>query len=257
MCLILFAYKFHPRYPLVLAGNRDEFYDRPTAPAAFWEDAPQILAGRDLRCGGTWLGVTRKGKVAVLANHREPQGNQANTRSRGLLVGDVLLDERPGYDYLEELRRTTDRYNGYSLIFGGARELYYFSNRGALPPEIQPGIHGQGNDLLDVQWPKVVRGAEGLRRILASGADPSVEELFALLADRHVAEDSSLPDTGIGLENERILSSIFVRGPLYGTRSSTLVLINSKNILTFVERTYDGNPHHHTTVEYRFESGPC
>jgi uncharacterized protein with NRDE domain len=255
MCLILFAYKFHPRYPLVLAGNRDEYYDRPTSTATFWEDVPQILAGRDLRCGGTWLGVTKKGKIAVLANHREPQGIQAGARSRGLLVGDILKDERPVNEYLEELRQTTDWYNGYSLIFGDVRELYYFSNRGALPLEIPPGIHGQSNDLLDVQWPKVSRGAEGLRRILSSGAAPKVEEIFELLADRRVVEDSLLPDTGIGLENERILSSIFVKGPLYGTRSSTLVLIDSKNMLTFVERTYNGNPHHHTTVKYRFELG--
>jgi uncharacterized protein with NRDE domain len=253
MCLIVFAFKCHLQYPLVLAGNRDEFYDRPTAQATFWEDAPQILAGRDLLCSGTWLGVTRKGKIAVLANHREQQVIQTETRSRGLLVSDVLKDERPATEYLEELRRTSERYDGYSLIFGNARELYYFSNRGDVHAEIPPGIHGQGNDLLDVQWPKVVRATEGLGRILSSPADPAKEELFALMADRSIADDGLLPDTGIGLENERILSSIFVHGPMYGTRSTTLVLIDSKNTLTFVERTYDGSPNHHTTVEYRFE----
>ena len=256
MCLILFAYKSHPRYPLILAGNRDEFYDRPTAAAAFWEDAPQILAGRDLRCGGTWLGVTRHGKIAVLANHREPKGLRTDARSRGLLVGDVLLDERSGREHLENLRRTASLYNGYSLVYGDVRELYYYSNRGAIPSEITPGIHGQSNDLLDVMWPKVVLGTAGLRRLLSSASNPSPEELFAILADRSVADDSRLPDTGIGLEKERILSPIFVKGPLYGTRSSTLVLIDSENILTFVERTYNGSPNHYTTVEYRLDLNP-
>ncbi len=252
MCLILLSYKTHPRFPIILAANRDEFYDRPTAPAAFWEDAPQILAGRDLRCGGTWLGVTRKGKIAALANHREPQSARSETRSRGLLVTDVLRDEGPVNECMEKLGKTADLYSGYSIIFGDAQKLYYFSNRGDVPTEISPGIHGQSNHLLDTPWPKVVGGKEALERLVTMESAPSAEQLFALLADHSTAEDSFLPDTGIGLERERLLSSIFVAGPGYGTRSSTLVLIDRENTLTFIERTYDGSPCRSVTGEFRF-----
>jgi uncharacterized protein with NRDE domain len=256
MCLILFAYKFHPRYPFLFAANRDEFYDRPTAPAAFWEEAPDILAGRDLRCGGTWFGVSRKGKIAVLANHREMEKARPDSPSRGFLVRDFLMDDNTADKYLEKLKRTGDIYNGFSLVFGDFRRLYYYSNKTDAGCVISEGIHGQSNHLLDTPWPKVEGGKEALRRILSSGLEPSVEELFALLADKTRAADNLLPDTGVGIENERILSSIFVNGPSYGTRSSTLVMVDRENNLTFIERTYNGNPDHYTTVEHRFKIQP-
>lgn len=255
MCLILFSFKFHPRYPLVLAANRDEFYDRPTAPANFWEDAPQILAGRDLRCGGTWLGVTRKGKIAALANHREMEKVPSDAPSRGCLVSDFLKNEESADEYLEKLKRTGNLYNGFSLVFGDLRQLHHYSNKTDAGRVISEGIHGQSNHLLDTPWPKVERGKEAMRRILSSRVDPSDEELFALLADKTRADDYLLPDTGVGIENERTLSSIFVNGPFYGTRSSTLVLIDTENNLTFIERTYNRNPDHYTKVVYRFNFG--
>ena len=253
MCLILFAYKFHPRYPLVVAANRDEFYYRPAAPASFWEDTPRILAGRDLRWGGTWFGVSRLGKIAALANHREMEAAQASAPSRGFLVRDFLKDEIAAEVYLEKLVRTGNQYNGFSLVFGDIRQLCYYCNKTGAAHHIPDGIHGQSNHLLDTPWPKVELGKEALRHILSSRPDPSVEELFTMLSDDTRADDDLLPDTGVGIENERILSSIFVHGPYYGTRSSTLVLIDTKNNLTFIERTFNGNPDQYSTVEYSFK----
>lgn len=256
MCLILFAYKFHPKYPLVLAANRDEFYDRPTSTAAFWEDEPRILAGRDLRCGGTWFGVSRQGKVAALANHREMEKVQSDAPSRGFLVRDFLKNEETADEYLKKLKRTGNLYNGFSLVFGDLRQLHYYSNKTGTARSIPEGIHGQSNHLLDTPWPKVQRGKEALRRILSSVHDPSAEEFFALLADKTRADDDLLPDTGVGIESERVLSSIFVNGPSYGTRSSTVVLVDKENNLTFIERTYNGgNPDQYADVAYRFNAG--
>jgi uncharacterized protein with NRDE domain len=253
MCLILLSYKTHPQYPLIFAANRDEFYDRPTAPAAFWEDEPRILAGRDLRGGGTWFGITGKGRIAALANYREAQAAGADAPSRGRLVRDFLLDDLSGAEFLERLKRTSDRYNGFIMIFGDAGRLYYFSNRGNIPPLLSPGIHGQSNHLLDTPWPKVLRGKEALERVLSSETNPSIESLFAILADRTPAQNNLLPDTGIGPERERILSSIFVTAPAYGTRSSTVALIDTEQNVTFIERTYDGDPEHYTDAEFRFK----
>ncbi len=253
MCLILFAYKMHPRYPFVLAANRDEFYDRPTAPAGFWDEAPHVLAGRDLRCGGTWFGVSKKGKMAALANHREMEKVRPDAPSRGSLVREFLIGDKLADEYLETLKRTGSLYNGLSLVFGDLGQLCYYSNKTGAAGIIPGGIHGQSNNLLDTPWPKVERGKEVLRRILSSGPEPSVEELFALLADKTTAGDDLLPDTGVGIENERILSSIFVSGPFYGTRSSTVVLVDSENNMTFIERTYDGNPDQYRTIEFCFK----
>jgi uncharacterized protein with NRDE domain len=253
MCLILLAYKTHPQYPLIIAVNRDESYDRPTAPAAFREDSPSLLAGKDLRSGGTWLGITRNGRIAALANYRGPQEFKANAPSRGLLVSNYLLGDLSAAEYLKKLQTTADLCNGFNMIFGDVRQLYYFSNRGTVPALLSPGIHGQSNHLLDTPWPKVLRGKESLQDILSKQPKPTAEELFALLADRTVPEDRLLPDTGIGLEKERLLAPLFIVSPTYGTRSSTVILINRDGEITFCERTYNGNRDHKTTVEYKFK----
>ncbi len=253
MCIILLAYKWHPRYPLVLAANRDEYYDRPTAPAAFRPDAPGVLAGRDMRCGGTWFGMAKTGKIAALANHRDPRSFRATEFSRGLLVRNFLMNSGSTDEYLEKLKKEAYQYNGFSLIFGDMRRLCYFSNRQAAAEDIPPGIHGQSNHLLDTPWPKVQRGKAALRKILSSATDPKADELLELLADRTVADDKQLPDTGVGIEQERLLSPIFVKGPNYGTRSSTLVFVDSEYNTTFIERTYDGNLENYSTLEYKFK----
>lgn len=260
MCIILFAYRFHPRYPLVLAANRDEFRDRATAPASFWDTDPPVLAGKDLRCGGTWLGITRDGRLSALANYRDPSAWKSAAPSRGRLVREFLLGKATAEDYLECLKKKSGRYNGFTLLFGDSARLFCFSNRGTIPPVVPPGVHGLSNHLLDTPWPKVVRGKELLKELLANRDDPPLEELFAILADEAVPADHGLPDTGVGLETERVLAPLFIRGPGYGTRSSTVALIDDNGNVTFAERTFDGDPHRFTTVIFRFrieKPAPC
>ncbi len=257
MCLILIAYRTHPQYPLILAANRDEFYDRPTAPASFWETEPRILAGKDLKSGGTWLGISRKGRIAALSNFRDPRTMKNDSPSRGSLVTKFLLDVSSPAEYLEALQQRAPEYNGYSMIFGDMKNMYAYSNKGAIPPLLQPGIHGLSNHLLDTPWPKVAQGKKALAEVLAEGAEPAVEDIFALLADRSMPDDNLLPDTGIGLEWERLLAPLFISGPVYGTRSSTIVMIDQNSTVTFIERSYNGdNPRKGTTLSYRFRIEP-
>ncbi len=258
MCLILFAYRCHPRYSLILAANRDEFYDRPSAPARFWDTEPEILGGRDLKSGGTWLAVTREGRFAAVVNYRDPATVKDGTPSRGNLVTEFLLSRVSPDDYLETLRSRSEPYNGFTLLFGDGERLFCFSNRGDAPPLVQPGVHGLSNHLLDTPWPKVDRGRQALEEILAAGTAPSAEALFSLLADRSMPEDNLLPDTGIGPEWERLLAPLFISGPVYGTRSSTVVLMGYDGMLTFIERSFNGSPGSFITSEFRFrmESWP-
>jgi uncharacterized protein with NRDE domain len=240
MCLLLLAWKADERFPLVLAANRDEFYERPTALAAWWDENPQLLAGRDVRGGGTWLGLTARGRVAALTNFREMEPRRDDALSRGILVRDWLLSEAPAERFAERLAGEGFRYNGFNLIFGDLRgELYFYSNRSGLPPEpLAPGIHGLSNHLLDTPWPKVVRGRDGLRSLLGHNPGPDPEALLALLADRSVPDAAELPDTGVGLELERLLAPLFIHAPIYGTRCSTAILVDRHGNGRFVERSF-------------------
>jgi len=251
MCLILFAHRVHPAYPLVVAANRDEWFRRPTAPAGFWPDAPEVLAGRDLEQQGTWLGVTRAGRFAALTNYRDPGANRPDAPSRGTLVSAFLRSRIPPGEYLEHLRRDASRYNGFSLLVGDFSELLYFSNRDGAS-RLTPGIHGISNHLLDTPWPKVARGKQALEALVAEGRDPSPEELLALLASRSRPPDESLPETGVGLEWERVLSPLFIESPSYGTRCSTVVLIDRDGMVTFVERVFNGGSEPWLTSRFDF-----
>ena len=258
MCLILFALDAHPRYRLVLAANRDEFYARPTAPAAFRDDSPNILAGRDLHGGGTWCGITTAGRFAAVTNYRDPRRHREGMLSRGRLVADFLGGEMTPDALLGRLRREGNGYNGFNLIFSDGGELRYFSNRGELPSTVEPGIHGLSNHLLDTPWPKVARGTEALAKLVAARDEVSPDDLFAILADRTAAPDHILPDTGVGLERERLLSPLFITSPTYGTRSSTVILIGRDNTCTFVERSFNGTTDNPGTAAYRFRiTGPA
>ena len=251
MCFIVLSYRQHPRYRLVLATNRDEFYARPTAPAAYWDDAPTVLAGRDLQGGGTWLGVTRAGRWAALTNVREPGRHADDAPTRGALVANYLAGTMEPRAYLEAVRREAGRYNGFNLLLGDTQSLYYFGNR---TPEIRslgPDLYGLSNHLLDTPWPKLERGKAALAAALdADPVDP--ETLFASLADTQQAPDAMLPDTGVGLTWERRLSSIFIKSPAYGTRVSTVVLIDHQGHLTFAERAYTPNADGEPPVTRRF-----
>ena len=242
MCIILLAHKAHPVYRLIVAANRDEFYKRPTAQAGFWEDASGLLGGRDLERGGTWLGATEVGRFAAITNFREPLEKITDAPSRGLLVSDFLRgDERPE-EYLERLAINACRYNGFNLIVGDGRDLYYYSNRADAPQALAPGVYGVSNHLLDTPWPKVARGKQALAEILARNDVVSTNDIFRLLADRALADDTCLPDTGVGLEVERILSPLFITTEIYGTRSSTVLLVDREDRLIFVERSFtDGS----------------
>jgi uncharacterized protein with NRDE domain len=252
MCLILLALQSHPKYTLILAANRDEFYDRPTAQAGFWGEAPELLAGKDLKAGGTWLGVTRRGRIAAVTNYRDPASNKEDAPSRGKLVTDFLLNPHPPEAYLGQLMSGADRYNGFNILFGEKGGLIWFSNRGEAPRHLAPGIYGVSNRLLDTPWPKIERGKKGLRRWLSETNALNPEALFRLLNDHEIADDQNLPDTGVGLERERMLSPIFITSPIYGTRSSTLLFMDSEDQVTFIERTFHPGRRQTDTVTYTF-----
>ncbi len=240
MCLIVFAWRQRADYPLVVAANRDEFYDRPTLAADFWEDHPEILGGRDLKEKGTWLGITRKGRFAALTNYRDPRHVKADAPSRGWLVRDFLTGWKGAAEYLEDLQKEGRRYNGFSLVLGDEDDLYYYSNRGSAPFLLPPGIYGLSNNLLDSPWPKVIKAKDEFRRVVTRAGCLHTEDLFALLADRSRPGDEELPDTGVGREWERILATIFIASPIYGTRSSTVVFKDRRNRIHFEERQYAG-----------------
>ncbi len=243
MCLIVFAWREHPRYLLVFAANRDEFYDRPTVPARFWDDAPHVLAGRDERAGGTWMGLARDGRFAAVTNHRDPSAEQQNAPSRGALVADYLRGEAGPHAYLDALAPKAARYNGFNLLAGGPEALWYFSNRsgpdqsGVAPARVRPGVHGLSNAVLDTPWPKVEKSKAALGALLEADA-VAPEALLDLLSDAEPAPDGALPQTGVPEEWERALSSVFIETEGYGTRSSTALLVERSGEATFVERIF-------------------
>ena len=239
MCLIVFAYNCHPVYRLILGANRDEFRDRPTDPARFWSDAPHLLAGRDNVAGGTWLGVTTDGKLAAITNYRDPRQQVADPPSRGNLVAGFLQNPlMTPEEFQGVLNRDGERYNGFNLLYGTGHELHYFTNRGGSSGPVTPGIHALSNHLLDTRWPKVAAARSRLEAIVQqTEIDP--EQMFAALSDPAPFADGLLPDTGVGPERERILSPIFIDDERYGTRSTTVLLIDRTERVTFVERTFD------------------
>ncbi|MDQ1004530.1 uncharacterized protein with NRDE domain [Neobacillus niacini] len=240
MCLILFAYKVHPKYKLIVAANRDEFYQRPTAPAYFWEDDPDILAGRDLEKMGTWMGVTKMGRFSALTNYRNPKEDSNGKRSRGELVLDALQYQGDIKDYMENLVINKDKYPGYNLLAGDGNMLYYYSNVGQELLEVPPGIYGVSNHLLNTEWPKVQMGKEGLTEIITTKQTDLVEPLLTLLQKADQAPDEKLPKTGVSLELERMLSPMFIKSEGYGTRSSTVMLMSEQEI-NYVERVFSNN----------------
>lgn len=240
MCLILLAWRAHPSYRLVVAANRDEEHARPTSNANFWPDAPEILAGRDLRSGGTWSGVTRSGRFAAVTNFRDPADRATRATSRGALVAEFLRSGVSAARFLQRLRPEAFDFAGFGLFVFDGTELGYFSNRGDTLRILEPGIYGLSNHLLDTPWPKVQRGKQRLAAALANADDDATlsEELFRYLGERTIADDGELPDTGVGLERERLLSPPFVLSEFYGTRSSTVTLLREDGQIVVEERTF-------------------
>lgn len=242
----------HPKYALVLAGNRDEAYARPTAPAQFWDDAPEILAGRDLKAGGTWMGVSRSGQWSVITNIRDPQTRREDAPSRGHLVSDYLKSGQGPVDYLHTIAPDADRYNGFNLIVGDVDTCAYLSNGRNGVEEVESGIHGLSNAVLNDAWPKTQKAKASLRE-LTQTEEVSPDALLAILDDREPFPAERLPDTGVGKEIERMLSPLFITSDAYGTRASTVLLISHEGRVDFIERTYEqGEPRQ--TRQFEFET---
>ena len=238
MCLIVFAWQVVPGAPLIAAANRDEFYDRPAAAAGAWPENPKIFAGRDLKGGGSWMGITQEGKFAALTNIRGPQERRPDAASRGALVADYLAGVMGPEDYIAAISVGQREYNGFNLVIGDRERLYWYSNRGADDERngkrLEPGIYGISNSLLDAPWPKVVRTKAQFASLLCQGAPE--DAFFEMLADTTRAPDLRLPDTGIALDLERVLSAVCIETPGYGTRTSTVVKLYADAAPELIER---------------------
>ncbi|MCU0420573.1 MAG: NRDE family protein [Cyclobacteriaceae bacterium] len=251
MCLIFLSLRQNPQYPLVIVANRDEFYARHTAPADFWQDSPHVLAGRDLEAGGTWMGVAKSGRLALVTNYRDPNHINPHAPSRGHLVADFLQQPVTPDQYVAAVEKKKSLYNGFNLIVGDANGLSYLSNYGRGTERLSPGFYGLSNHLLDTPWPKVQRGKTVLQERVLHEVMPT-QQLLDAMADEAVASDADLPDTGIGLERERALSAMFIKTPNYGTRCSTVVTLDRHRVLTFTERVFDVRTFAYETRTFSF-----
>lgn len=245
MCLAVVAWHSHPDFPLVLAANRDEFYSRSTRPASWWGHSVALLAGRDEEGGGTWLGITRGGRMALLTNVRAPSERNPHAPSRGAVAVGALQSTEPAAEWLRAQAPKLDLYNGFNLVVAepaadgrGLHRLVYYSNRrrqGLRP--LAPGIYGLSNAFLDTPWPKVVRAVGTFACALARRVD--ADALLALMADRSPVRDQELPSTGVPLDWERALAPIQIRANGYGTRSTTVITVRRDGVVNFLERSFE------------------
>lgn len=237
MCLVLLSIDTTPDLPLILVANRDEFYARPTQPLGFWESNPRILAGRDLQAGGTWMGIHTSGRFACLTNYRDMATIKSGSPSRGDIIPNLLTSRDTIPDFMTQLDKRADAYNGFNLLAGQGSEIYWYANQSGKIVRLSPGIHGLSNHLLDTPWPKVARGKTMLESCLDK--DPMDDTaLFRALTDRQQPADKNLPDTGIGIEWERLLSPLFIQSPTYGTRCTTILRIFGDNRIQVTERSW-------------------
>ncbi|MDK9709046.1 MAG: NRDE family protein [Desulforhopalus sp.] len=237
MCLLFFSYRTTPGYELVVAANRDEFLARSTAPLGYLDPEKTILGGRDQLCGGTWLGISAEMRFAAITNYRDPVANRPDAPSRGGILLEFLMGKKSPGKFLEILAQEASAFNGFNLIVGDSRELYYYTNRLHAPQLLAPGFYGLSNHLLDTPWPKVRRGKELLRPHMVEANPVDHLKLLELLADRHQPPDNQLPTTGVGLAWERLLGTIFINGSDYGTRSSAVITVTESGRIEFTEKT--------------------
>ncbi len=250
MCLIAFAWRSHPRYHLVVAANRDEYFGRPAAPAGFLDDHPNVLAGRDLEAGGTWLGITLDGRFAALTNYRNPADKKTGAPSRGALVADFLTGRTGSEEYVRLVEKRAADYNGFSLLVGDVGSMFFFSNRSDRATRVAPGVHGLSNHLLDTPWPKVEKAKTGFAALLDAPFDS--EAAFGLLNDTERASGGELPSTGVSLELEERLSAIRILAVgRYGTRCSTALCFSQDGRIEFHERSYNEAGGVSGTISYR------
>ena len=240
MCLIFLSFNQHPDYPFIAVANRDEFYERPAKPLAFWPEYPTIAAGKDLSGGGTWLGATKTGHFAMLTNYRDMANIKPKAPTRGKLVLDFLIGKIDPATYLQALLVSANLYNGYNLILGSFDDPWYFSNQSNKSYRLGTGSYGLSNALLDTTWPKVEYGKNVFNKIV-NQKDIDPEELFTMMLNKELAEDDKLPETGIGYKKEKLLSSMFIDMPGYGTRNTTLIIKNRSGEVLIKERTFERN----------------
>lgn len=255
MCLINFQLNNHNKYKLVMAANRDEEYSRPTEAAHYWKDYPHILGGRDLRGMGTWLGITKTGRISALTNIRNTKELlSTHQKSRGHLVSNYLIGSQNPSEYLNDISKSDNDYAGFNLLVGNQDEIFYLNNYENKVSKVDNGLHSLSNHHLDTPWPKVIKGKTGLEKIMDS-EDSDIEDLFRLLRDDDTAENKDLPDTGLSKEIEKNLSPLFINMDKYGTRCSTVILIDQDDNATFVERTYlEGQLKGEEKFEFKIEN---
>lgn len=238
MCLIVFAWQVIPGTPLIAAGNRDEFYDRPATPADWWQDYPHVYAGRDLKGGGTWIGVTRDGRFAAITNVRAPSEMRADAPTRGGLVADYLTGDFTPAQYVARIAPDAARFNGFNLLVGDREQLIWYSNRAEDDERngkpLAAGVYGLSNAGLDCCWPKVVRTKAQFASLLCQAAPE--DAFFEMLTDTTTASDCRLPQTGVSLELERMLSAVYIESDNYGTRASTVVKLAANDEPLLCER---------------------
>ncbi len=240
MCLIIFSFQTDTRFPLLVAANRDEYFSRPTAHADFWPEK-ELLAGRDLLAGGTWLGITRSGRFAAVTNIRDPSQTEQKARSRGELTRQFLLGPESPQQYCEALASNFDEYAGYNLLIGDRESLFYINNMQQTSKQLEPGIYGLSNGVLNDSWPKVEWGKQAMQGLLDSKNSVSTDKLIAMMNHREQAADADLPDTGVSRKLERSLSSAFIQNPerRYGTLCSTAVIFHDSGEIRFSEQNYN------------------
>ena len=239
MCLLSFHLKDHPTYKFIFTANRDEAYSRPTKEAHFWDDHPYLLGGRDLEAMGTWLGITKSGRFAALTNYREFPNQSTNKISRGNIVTSFLTSNMTPTEFLNDIDNHKDQYDGFNVVVGSVNELYYYSNRQQKMTPIKSGTHALSNAFLNTEWPKTVLLKNNLKQHVENNEQSDIEGLLTMMNDSTIAADELLPNTGVGLPLERILSPIFIQSENYGTKSTTVILVTHDNEVTFVERTYE------------------
>ena len=253
MCLLLVAHRACPGYRLIVAANRDEYHRRATAAANHWQDQPAILAGRDLEGGGTWLGLNVAGRFATVTNVRSANAVRHSPRSRGLIVSDFLLAEHDATTYAARLMPAAHDYDGFNLLAWDGEILSWLSNQAAAPRTLADGIYTLSNASLDTPWPKTERLRHAFSKVMDNHRGDPVAGLLEVLRDTARAVDAQLPDTGIGVERERWLSSIFIEGDGYGTRCSSVLTINDAGHVSFHERRYDGEAQVSGDSRFEFE----
>lgn len=252
MCLISFAWKHHPSFKLILVANRDEFYDRPTAPLGYWHDHPEVLGGRDLKEGGTWMGMHRSGRFTAITNYRDMASLKMLAPSRGKLTSDFLTGTSSSEEFFENVKPDLNKYNGFNLLTLENDKLFYFNNIEPKLKEVSPGVYGLSNSVLDTPWPKVQKAKSYFSKSIAM-EKLDVDEILDWMCDGDVASDELLPSTGVGLELERKLSAMCIATENYGTGCTTLVTISWGGEVNYIERTYSRGGRREGTVAIKFQ----